>query len=232
MNEMPSAPVPESRPDSAIQVWQKALTRPNEQTFAEIASSPNAKASTAYLWVFVSSLIQIFLTALVQNRMLSTYANQYGLGDVFAARGVGSTVAGALCGAPVAAIISTLFFALGVAIVQWLARMFGGRGTTDRLAYAIASIWAPFAIVSGILALFSAIPYAGLCFGAIGLIAGIYAFVLEVMAVKGVNQISWGAAIGALLIPGLVIAFLCACLIGGLASLLIPAIRNSTQSLP
>ena len=87
MNDMPIAPIPESRPESAVQVWQKALTKPSEETFAEIASSPNAKASTGYLWMFVAYLIQIFLAALVQNRLFSTYANQYGFGDVFANRG-------------------------------------------------------------------------------------------------------------------------------------------------
>jgi hypothetical protein len=231
MNDMPSAPIPETGPSSALQVWQKALTKPNEQTFAEIASSPYAKASTAYLWVFIASLIQIFLAALVQNQTLATYANQYGYGDVFANRGFGATMVGAICAAPLGAAVSTLFFALGVAIVQWLARMFGGTGTTDRLAYALASIWAPFAIISGILSLFGAIRYVNLCFSAIVFIVGIYAFVLEVMAVKGVNRISWGAAIGSLLIPFFVVAFLCACLVGGLAALLVPVIRDTAPNI-
>jgi hypothetical protein len=217
MDNMPVAPMPETRPDSVVQVWQKALTRPSEQTFAEISSSPSAKASTAYIWVFVASLIQIFLS-------------QYGYGDLFANRGLGATLVTAICGAPIGAAISTLFFALGVAIVQWLARMFGGTGTTDRLAYALASVLAPFSIIGGILSLFSAIPYAGLCFSGIAFIAGIYALVLEVMAVKGVNRISWGAAIGSLLIPFFAIAFLCACLIGGLAAFLIPALQNANPN--
>src|SRR5215211_6778391 len=97
MNDMPSAPIPETRPSSALQVWQKALTKPSEQTFAEIASSPYARASTAYLWVFIASLIQIFLAALVQNQTLATYANQYGYGDFFANRGFGATMVGAIC---------------------------------------------------------------------------------------------------------------------------------------
>lgn len=230
MNDLPSAPLPESRPETPLRVWQKALTRPSEQTFADIAASPNAKASTAYLWVFLASLIQIFLTALVQSRLMNTYMAQYGLGETFGNRGFVSVLTGAICGAPIAAAISTLFFALSVFIVQWIAKMFGGRGTTDRLAYAMASIVAPYSIIAGILSLFSAIPYAGWCFGGIALIAGIYVLVLEVMAVKGVNNISWGAAIGSLLIPGLVIAFLCACLVGGALALLYPAIRDAAPN--
>jgi len=230
MNEMPVAPIPELRPESAAQVWQKALTKPNEQTYAEIASSPNAKASTAYLWVFVGYLIQIFLSSLVSGRTLETLANQYGYGDLFANRGIGSTLVSAICGAPIGAIVGTLFFALAVVVIQWLARTFGGRGTTDQLAYALASIIAPFLVISGLVSLFSAIPFVGLCISAIVALAGLYILVLEVMAVKGVNQISWGAAIGALLIPIAVIAFLCACLVGGLISLLVPVIRQAAPT--
>jgi hypothetical protein len=230
MNDMPSASISESRQASVLRVWQNALTKPNEQTFAEIASSPNAKASTGYLWVFVASLIQMFLFALVNGTLMGTYASQYGYGDLFTNRSLGSILITALCGAPLLAGLTTLFFAIGVAIVQWLARMFGGRGTNDQLAYSMAAIVAPFTILSGLLLLLGAIPVVGLCLSAILSLAGIYIFVLEAMAVKVVNQISWGAAIGSLLIPGFVIAFLCVCLIGGLVSLLLPVIRETTPN--
>lgn len=233
MNDMPDAPISESRPESVLQTWTKALTKPNEQTFADIAASPNARASTAYLWVFIGSLVQVFLTALVQNRMLGTYMQQLGLGDTFSnqAQGIGSILIGAICGAPIAAAVTTLFFAIGVFIVQWLARMFGGTGTTDRLAYTMASIVAPFSIVGGVLSLFGAIPYVGLCFSVILSLAGIYILVLEVMAVKAVNQVSWGAAVGSLLIPGLVIGLLCACLVGVTFAALLPMIRDAAPNL-
>jgi hypothetical protein len=232
MNDVPNVPISTSPMTSPLQIWGKALTKPSEQTFAEIASSPNAKASTAYIWVFVASLIQIFLTALVQNRMLGSYLQQAGVDTGTLARGFGSTLIGAVCGAPIGAAVTTLLFALGVAVVQWIAKMFGGTGNTDRLSYAIASVWAPFALITGILSLFGAIPFVGLCVSAVLALAGIYIFVLEVMAVKAVNNISWGAAFGSVLIPGLVIGVLCACLIGGTFALLFPAIRNMAPPLP
>ena len=232
MNEnMPDVPTPVGGPTPVMQTWIKALTKPSEQTFVEIASSPNAKATTAYLWVFVASLVQIFLTSLVQSRMMGTYMEQLGLGSGFGDRGVASVLTGAICGAPIGAAITTLFFAIGVFIVQWIAKMFGGRGTSDQLAYSMAAVSAPYSIIAGLVTLLAAIPYVGYCFSAILAIAGIYVFVLNVMAVKGVNQISWGAAIGSLIIPGLVIGVLCACLVGGLFALLLPAIREAAPNL-
>ena len=230
MNDMSDAPAPVSGPTPVMQTWMKALTKPSEQTFVEIASSPNAKASTAYLWVFVASLIQSFLVALVQSRLVGTYMEQYGVGGNFGNGGIATTLIGAICGAPLLAALTTLFFAIGVFVIQWIAKMFGGRGTSDKLAYTLAAIVAPFSLVVGILSLFSAIPFVGLCFSAILSIAGIYVFVLEVLAVKAVNQVSLGAAIGSLLIPGLVIGFLCACLIGVSMAVLVPLIQQSNPN--
>lgn len=228
MSSMPSG----SGPTPFYQVWINALTKPNEQTFAEMAASPNAKATTAYLWVFAGSLIQIFLSALVQSAMMRNLLQQLGSnGSRFTGGGIGARLIGAICGAPVGAVITTLFFAIGVFIIQWIAKMFGGKGTSDQLAYVMASIAAPYSIIAGVFTLLSAIPFVGLCFSVIVGIAGLYILVLQVMAIKGVNQFGWGQAIGSLFIPGLVVGFLCACLVGGSLMILGPAIRNAFQQL-
>ncbi len=206
MSSMPSG----GGPTPFYQVWINALTKPNEQTFADIANSGNAKATTAYLWIFIGSLVQIFLCG-----------NQRGGG------GIATRLIGAICGAPVGAVIVTLFFAIGIFIIQWIAKMFGGKGTPDQLAYAMASIAAPYSIIAGVFALFGAIPFVGLCFSIILGIAGLYILVLQVMAIKGVNQFGWGQAIGSLFIPGVVIGIFCGCLAFGAVALLGPAIRNA-----
>jgi hypothetical protein len=231
MNELPNEPVPEARPDSVFQIWTRALTKPNEQTYAALASSPRATATTAYLWMFIASLIQFFLSTLVQKQMMNNF-RLYGLdlGQFGGRSGIGALLIGLVCIAPVLAALSTLMFAIMTAIMQWLARMFGGTGTYDQLAYALAAIAAPLTILGGILGLFGAIPYVGLCFGLIGLLVGIYILVLQLMAIKGVNHIGWGGAIGAYFIPILVIGFLCACLTGISFAALIPVLRQTVPN--
>ena len=228
MNELPSEPIPEAKPDSVFQIWTRALTKPNEQTYAALAASPRATATTAFLWMFVASLIQFFLSTLVQRQMINNL-QRYGF-DIsqFGARsGIGAILVGLICIAPVLAALSTLAFAIMTAIMQWLARMFGGTGTYDQLAYALAAIAAPLTILGGILGLFGAIPYAGVCFGLLGFLVGIYILVLQLMAIKGVHHIGWGGALGAYFIPVLALAFLCACLTGISVAALIPIMRQS-----
>jgi len=228
MNELPSESVPEARPDSVFQIWWRALSKPNELTYAALASSPKATATTAYLWMFVASLIQFFLSALVQRQMFNNL-ERYGIdiGNLGPQGGFGAILVSLFCVAPILAALSTLAFAVVTAIMQWLAKMFGGTGTYDQLAYALAAIAAPLTILGGVLGLFGAIPFAGICFGLIGFLVGIYILVLQLMAIKGVNHIGWGGALGAYFIPVLALAFICACLTGISVAALIPIIRQT-----
>ncbi len=196
---------------SVFQTWVDALTKPSEQTFAKIAASPQARASTAYLWVFIGVLVQLFVVSLVQGGVIRNALRQQGLAENLPVGGLGMTLITALCGAPILAVISVILFAIWVALVQWLARMFGGRGTFDQLAYAFGAIAAPFSLISAVLALLGAIPFIGYCFGLLSILAWLYVLVLEIMAARGVHQFGWGPAAGSVLIPPLGIAILCCC---------------------
>src|SRR5258706_10088116 len=219
-----NAPIMEDKSAAPFyQTWIKAITQPNENTYAQIASSPNAKATTAYLWVFLSSLVASFFSIIVQQFMVGNQLSQAGFGQD---RGVGAIAATVICGTPIAAAIGTLFFALITALVQWIAKLFGGRGTNDQLAYAFAAIGVPYSLVSSIFILLSAIPYVGFCFRLILGLAGLYVLVLQIMAVKGINQFGWGPAIGSVLIPGVVFLLVCACVIGAGLMLMGPAIND------
>ena len=139
-----NAPTPSSGGSkSFFQVWIDALTKPNENTFAEMASSPNAKAMTAYIWVFVTSLIELFFSFLVNGALVRRAFDQGGFGGSLPGGGVGIALIGAVCGGPIFAVVITIFFAIGTALVQWIAKMFGGKGTNDQLTYTFGAIAAP-----------------------------------------------------------------------------------------
>ena len=224
MNESSNIPVYDSTPpapESFYQTWIKAITKSNERTFAEIANSPDAGPNKAYLWVFLSSLASFFLVALAST--LFGASSQYGV-DISSA--MGSSVIALLCAAPIGAAVMVLFFALDTAIIQWVAKMFKGTGSYNQLVYAVAAFSAPISLVSGVISSLSTIPYIGLCFSVISFGVGIYAIVLMVMAVKGVNKFGWGEAVGSVLLPGIVIGLLCGCLVIGILMLLGPVIGD------
>lgn len=211
---------------SFVTIWLNALTKPRESTYAAIAGSPKAKAMTGYLWVFASSIIASLVALIVQGATIRSRLAESGVGSNQLGGGLGSVAVTLLCGTPIVAILGTVLFAVGTALVQWIAKMFGGKGTNDQLAYTLASISAPYALASSILVLLSAIPYVGICFNAVLAVAGVYAFVLQVLAVKAVNQFGLGPAIGSLVIPGLAILLVCCCAVAIVASLTGAALGN------
>ncbi len=224
-------------PAGWLPVWIKAITKPNEQTFVDITEHPDAKARTAYIWVFIagtlSGIIQAFAAAITAatgaGSPLSTNTRH---GTIFppnhggGGEGVGAALIGGLCASPLVGLLSVVFFALVVAIIQWIAKLFGGTGTYEKLLYAFAAITVPFTIISSLFVLLSAIPFVGICTGIISFGLSIYALVLEVMAVKAVNRFGWGQAAGSVLMPGCVVIIVCACVVIGGLMLMGPMIGN------
>jgi hypothetical protein len=230
----PSSGVP--GPAGWLPVWIKAVTQPKEQTFVDITEHPDAQAKTAYLWVFIAGTISGIIQAIAAAiRMAIGAGSQFqqipGLEKYLpqstgGSGSVGVSLIGGLCASPVAGLLSIVFFALFVAIIQWIAKLFSGTGTYEKMLYAFAAITVPFTIVSSLLALLSAIPFVGICTGVISLGLGIYALVLQVMAVKAVNRFGWGQAAGSVFLPGCVVFILCACVVIGGLMLMGPMIGN------
>lgn len=221
--------------------WITAVTKPNEQTYITMAEHPDAQSnSRAFTWVFlagtVSALISGVLQALLQ---LAGFSAQIpGLFSLFggsAQRGIAFVLGVSICSSPIIGALAVLGFAVGVGIVQWVAKMFKGIGTFSQLAYVIAAISVPFTLVSSILTPFSAIPLLGICTGLVSIGIGIYALVLQLMAVKGVNKFGWGGAIGSVFLPWLVLV---CCTVGVVAIMvqLGPRVNDTfnsiNQSLP
>ena len=221
MNEQPNAPMLPGRSQPMFQTWINALTKPNEETYAQIAASPEAKTSSALLWVFVASLIQSFVAFLMQGVLMSQMMQNSGFENQMA-----PGLVSVLCGAPVAAAISVVLFAAFTGIVQWIAGLFGGRGSFEKLVYVLAAITVPFTLISALLTLLSAIPFVGLCFGLFSLLAALYVIVLQIMAVKAVNQFDWGKAAASLLLPFFGIFCCILAVVLGLASLLGPQLQD------
>jgi hypothetical protein len=244
MNQFDNTPVTPSSsgnpgPAGWLPVWIKAVTQPKEQTFIDITEHPDMSAKTAYIWVFIagtiSGIIQAFAAAIrAATGAASPFQNIPGLEKYLSQStgsgpGFGASLIGGLCASPFAGLFSILFFALFVAIVQWIAKMFGGTGTYDKLLYAFAAITVPYTIVSSLFVLLSAIPFVGICAGVLSFGLFIYVLVLHVMAAKAVNRFGWGQAAGSVFIPGCTVFIFCACLIAGGVALLVPIIRNATS---
>lgn len=239
-NDFPNPPVPPPPPSNPpltgptgprpfFQTWVDALTKPNEQTYRNIATAPNASSTQAFIWVFIGALVQSFISFLVSNvartsmlqELLRATGNQQQLPNVG-----GGGILNVICGAPIAAVLAVIFFALFVGVVYLISRAFNGRATFDQLAYVLAAITVPITLISSVLSLLAAIPLVGLCFGLLSFLLAIYALVLQIIAVKAVAGTELLGAIVSVLALPVVVCLCLACLAILGFSLLAPVIGN------
>lgn len=220
---------------SLVNTWIEAFTKPKEETYARIAAQPSASATKAFLWVFLASLLTslVSLVAGLGGQMDSLrqllppeIARELPVG-ADPAIGFGTVI----CGAPIGALFAVLFFAIGTGLVQWVAKLFGGTGTFDKLAYTFSSFVVPYSVVTSVLTLLTIIPFVGILTGLISFALSIYLIVLEVLAVKAVNRLDTGKAVGAVLLPGLVIFLIICCFLVIVVSILAPVIGQTFQGI-
>lgn len=185
------APAPTASP-SWRSVWVQTLTRrPSLATFETLARDTKASSTTAYLWIFVSSLISIILltTSLI-------FSNGWAVSQ-------GDLLWLLLFEVPIASLMAVLIFILSTRVTQLMAKTVRGTGTYSKLAFSIAAFSAPLALIFSassalVMDVFSRIvssTVAGLLVLPLVLLFGVYGFVLSVIAVKTVNQLEWSKAI-------------------------------------
>ena len=197
----------------AFPVWSKVFTRPGEKTFLEITDHPEAKAKSAYIWVFIVGTLTGLINSLVQfvGTLIGLQQSMPDIGQTPGLSGVLGTTGllGAICGAPIAGLFSVLGFAIGVAIVHATARFFGGQGSFDKLAYAFGAIAVPVSVISGVIVPLNIIPFAVFCTLPVLIVLILYSLFLETAAIKAVHRFSWGEAAAALLLPTILLSLLC-----------------------
>src|SRR5262245_49166837 len=198
MNYQTTPPVPGDpdypAPQGAFPVWSKVYTKPTEQTFIEFTEHPEAKARSAYIWVFLAGALSGLINSVTQfivtlaTLKQSTPDLPTEAGSVFGVMGLLSAV----CTAPITGAFAVIGFALSVALVHATARFFGGQGTFDKLAYAFGAITVPVSVFSAFLIPLNTIPYVSFCTLPLLLILGLYILFLELTAVKAVYRCGWG----------------------------------------
>lgn len=205
--------------ESFFQVWLRALTKPKESTYADLAASPRAKASTAFLWIFLCTFAPALVSVLVSGSQISQRLQEAGVDTGAVGGGLGTALINLLCVTPFAAVVGVVGFIISVGLMQWIARLFKGQGTFDQLAYTLGAITAPGLLVSALLGLPSLVPFLGICSGLLSLLFSIYLLVLEVRAIKAVHRFGVGSAIGTLVIPGLAIGIVVCCVVAVIVSI-------------
>jgi len=174
---------------SWLNAWGNAITRPNVKVYQELVNDPQACTRRAFIYVALSATIGFVIASLLQSIITAFDMNEFDLS--IPAYSFSSTV---MFGLPFAIVAGILALALGAGILQRIACLLGGTGGFSKLAYAFACIAAPIGMVVGIFS-------SGPVILEVVLPLLLYASLLQVIAVKVVNNFHWSKAILTMLIP-------------------------------
>lgn len=200
------AALPGGVPMSWFQVWKRALTRPTVATFEELIGAPDAQTGRAYQWVLVSSVIGALLTMVLLSVVINKFLTGPGYEPPGLAAMVGESLCALACAGPIGGVLAIVLFAIGVGVVQLIARVLGGAGEYADLTYAFAVFQAPLTLVSGVFV--TALLGVMLLIPSIGPSLGYFSYVpllayvwFAIVAIKAVNRFAWPKAALAMLVP-------------------------------
>lgn len=223
-NQIPDFPIydPAKQPRRTYawhEAWTEALLRPSVETFTLLVRDPAASMERALSWIAggyliggIFSIAAQVLVGAVTNELLQNYGNFYTQPQGFSNNGA-FTGLQLVCGVPIIVFVGIIFSLIIFGIVHLTARAFGGSGDFDKTVYGMATFYAPFLIMNGLL---SFIPLFGLC---VAVFLLLYNLVLATMVVRAVHNLGWGEAAVSAVSPILLVLFFCCGCVGLLAVL-------------
>jgi hypothetical protein len=204
-----------------FQTWLNVLTHPDEATFAQEQSKPNATLGTALIWIVIAAVISAIFGfvggALIMSSQAPMFQNMLDQMELppEAKSQLGAILSGGMmtglmgAGSLFGIILSPIVFLIGAGILHLIARMLGGQGEYGKYAYLLALFQAPLSILQSIIGL---VPFLG---GCIVFISWIYSLVLTYYATKVGHGLSSGKAITVVVIPIVLAILLFACVFIG-----------------
>jgi hypothetical protein len=183
---------------SAFEVWRLALTRPNEEIYQRISNDPQASLGRAIGWIAMSTGIAYTISALAQLLLLRLFPLTSfldGAEDVISGKLLSSmsTTFILACGLPFSVLVSLFGILIFAGLIHLIAGALGGIGSFDRLLYVFAAISVPGSILSALLGLIPLV-------NCLALPLTLYILLLNILAIKVVYRLSWGAAMGSIMV--------------------------------
>jgi hypothetical protein len=228
-NSNSASPLPPSGKMSFMTIWKDVLLSPSVANFARYR--PLADLGTAVKWVLAGLVIESLISApiyfLNQNQAMQwVKQSSPDLGQIMAQQG--ASLGSALCAIPFTLVLGLVFVFLHVGLLYVVAKLFQGEGTFTETFYLVQASMVPLGIAATVLSLlgslFGQIPFLGVVlgavFGLVSLAVAVYGLALQAMAVAAAHEFSLGKGVAVVLIPAVIVVFLCCCVVGMTAMIL------------
>lgn len=179
-----------------FEVWKKAITKPQPETFSELASNETKHLQTAIIWVSISAVITSILTSFNRssaNQAIELFSEYTEIDPSYFASG--PNVFGSFLAIPISIVFGVIAAFAFAGIVHFISKMLGGEGDFAEFFYSVAAFQAPLSILTSFLALIPLI-------GCLNIFIAFYMLYLLMQAVRGIHLLDSGkAAISSIGVP-------------------------------
>ena len=192
------------RPFIWYDVWFRALTQANVDSYTALLRDPLASPGRAYWWVLLAGLVSglIFLANPNMIDLLNQVEHAQEGGQA-----AGLIVAVLMLGfVLLSALFSIPSLMIGAAIYDLIAKMFGGSGNFSRTVYLMGAYSAPFSILTSVLSIIPLI-------SCLTIPLSFYGFWLGITTIQAAQRLNGGRSTIVILIPSLAL-LLVFCIVG------------------
>lgn len=190
---------------SWLETWQMAVFSPSELTYQSLYMDPNGNHIRIMWWVSIVSVLSSIVSLIVGVLLnTSSFTMRF---NSFSSTSSGSfDILFGLISIPLNLVFALISYYIWVGLIYLMAMILGGKAEYGKTAYVFAAIYFPINII---VALLSFIPL-------LGALASIpvlfYGLVLQVIAIKAINQFGWMKAVIAVFwILIAILGFMCTC---------------------
>jgi hypothetical protein len=216
------------KPRKWYEIWWDVWIHPGMAPFKTLLTEPRHEATRGFIWVAVTSLIITVISSLFYTLVMKNLVTDALGGELY--RGFGNLTFASLCGvifAPVGAVIG---LAVSAAIYHWVAGIFHGHGNWNNMVISLSAVSAPASIAGGLIGLISLLLFNNplLIFlpSLVAFVFGIYVLILNIFAIRVVEDIGTWEAIGTLFIPTIIVVIIITCCS---LTILVPAFTTILQ---
>jgi len=202
-----------AQPRKWYEIWWDVWIHPGITPFQTVLNEPNHEMRRGFIWIavtsFIVTLISFLFSALVMRNLMpdafgSTMFENYA-----------TYTLSSICGVILSPIFAIIGISVSAGIYHWVAKLFHGKGNWTDLVFCLSAVTAPATLVGGVIGLFSLLffqnPVILFLPVLISLLFAVYIIVLNVNAIRAVEDVGTWQAISTIFLPTIIVLVLVTC---------------------
>ena len=201
------------QPRKWYEIWWDVWLHPGIAPYQTILNEPNHSMTRGFIWIAVTSFMVTLISSLFSALVMRNLVADAFVGTMF--ENYATYTLSAICGVILSPIFAIIGVAISAGIYHWVAKLFHGKGNWTDLVFCLSAVTAPGTLVGGVIGIFSLLffqnPVILFLPVFVSLVLAVYIIVLNVNAIRAVEDVGTWQAIGTIVLPTIFVLVVVTC---------------------